>query len=88
MLPRGCWIAGYAEPHTTKENSVQVWPGSPYPLGATYDGRGTNFALFSEVADRVELCLFDADRNETRVELTEGRRVVTGHLFRVPSRVG
>jgi isoamylase len=50
---------------------VQVWPGSPYPLGATYDGRGTNFALFSEVADRVELCLFDADRNETRVELTE-----------------
>ena len=50
---------------------MQVWPGSPYPLGATYDGRGTNFALFSEVADRVELCLFDADRNETRVELTE-----------------
>ncbi len=50
---------------------MQVWPGSPYPLGATYDGRGTNFALFSEVADRVELCLFDADRNETRVEVTE-----------------
>ncbi|CAI9409319.1 glycogen debranching protein GlgX [Aestuariimicrobium sp. T2.26MG-19.2B] len=50
---------------------MQIWPGSPYPLGATYDGRGTNFALFSEVAERVELCLFDADRNETRVELTE-----------------
>ncbi len=50
---------------------MQVWPGSPYPLGATYDGRGTNFALFSEIADRVELCLFDADRNETRVEVTE-----------------
>ena len=50
---------------------MQVWPGSPYPLGATYDGRGTNFALFSEVADRVELCLFDEDRVETRIELTE-----------------
>ena len=50
---------------------MQVWPGSPYPLGATYDGRGTNFALFSEVAERVELCLFDQDRNETRVDVTE-----------------
>ncbi|HRA07722.1 MAG TPA: glycogen debranching enzyme, partial [Propionicimonas sp.] len=50
---------------------MQVWPGSAYPLGATYDGRGTNFALFSEVAERVELCLFDAERNETRVDLTE-----------------
>ncbi|HTU06159.1 MAG TPA: alpha-amylase family glycosyl hydrolase, partial [Trebonia sp.] len=35
------------------------WPGRPYPLGAAYDGIGTNFALFSEVAERVELCLFD-----------------------------
>ncbi|CAN5274077.1 glycogen debranching protein GlgX [soil metagenome] len=48
-----------------------IWPGHAYPLGATYDGSGTNFALFSEVADRVELCLFDADGAETRVELTE-----------------
>jgi isoamylase len=48
-----------------------VWPGSAYPLGATYDGSGTNFALFSEVAERVELCLFDEHRNETRIELTE-----------------
>ncbi|GGM49707.1 glycogen operon protein GlgX homolog [Longimycelium tulufanense] len=47
------------------------WPGSPYPLGATYDGAGTNFALFSEVAERVELCLFDEDGHETRVRLTE-----------------
>ena len=37
-----------------------VWPGKPYPLGATWDGEGVNFALFSEHADRVELCLFDA----------------------------
>ena len=50
---------------------MQVWPGSSYPLGATYDGRGTNFALFSEVAERVELCLFDDARTETRIEFTE-----------------
>ncbi len=50
---------------------MHTWPGAAYPLGATYDGRGTNFALFSEVADRVELCLFDEDRTETRVELSE-----------------
>ncbi|MDO9457894.1 glycogen debranching protein GlgX [Nocardioides sp.] len=52
-----------------------VWPGQAYPLGATFDGTGTNFALFSEVAERVELCLFtpdDADGfTETRVEVTE-----------------
>ena len=36
-----------------------VWPGEPYPLGATWDGAGVNFALFSEHAARVELCLFD-----------------------------
>ena len=53
------------------EAAASVWPGSPYPLGATYDGSGTNFALFSEVADQVELCLFDADGTETRIELTE-----------------
>ncbi len=50
---------------------MHAWPGNAYPLGATFDGSGTNFALFSEVADRVELCLFDADRQETRVEVTE-----------------
>jgi isoamylase len=50
---------------------MQVWPGSPYPLGATFDGSGTNFALFSEGAERVELCLFDGDGSETRVELQD-----------------
>jgi isoamylase len=51
---------------------MQQWPGTAYPLGATWDGSGTNFALFSEVADRVELCLFDAeDGAQTRLELTE-----------------
>ncbi|HEY2578818.1 MAG TPA: glycogen debranching protein GlgX [Streptosporangiaceae bacterium] len=55
---------------------MRVWPGSPYPLGATWDGDGTNFALFSRVAERVELCLFAGDGSahsaqETRVGLTE-----------------
>jgi isoamylase len=51
--------------------TLTVWPGQPYPLGATYDGVGTNFALFSEVAQRVELCLFDANGEERRVDLPE-----------------
>jgi glycogen operon protein len=50
---------------------TQVWPGSAYPLGATYDGTGTNFSLFSEVAEKVELCLFDEDGTEQRIELPE-----------------
>src|SRR5215204_1543260 len=49
----------------------RVWPGRPYPLGATYDGVGTNFSVFSEAADRVELCLFDEDGTEVRVDLPE-----------------
>lgn len=48
-----------------------VWPGQSYPLGAVYDGAGTNFAVFSEVADRVELCLIDADLRQTRIALEE-----------------
>jgi isoamylase len=48
-----------------------VWPGEPFPLGSVWDGPGTNFSLFSENADRVELCLFDEDDRETRIELTE-----------------
>ena len=50
---------------------MELWPGHPYPLGATYDGAGTNFALFSEVAEVVELCLIDDDGTERRVELSE-----------------
>ncbi|OBK85588.1 glycogen debranching enzyme GlgX [Mycolicibacter heraklionensis] len=49
-----------------------VWPGNSYPLGAVYDGAGTNFAVFSEVAERVELCLIDdRDHTETRIALDE-----------------
>jgi len=51
---------------------TDIWPGRPFPLGATWDGGGTNFSLFSEHAERVELCLFgDGDDEETRVELCE-----------------
>ncbi|MFE6235586.1 glycogen debranching protein GlgX [Cellulosimicrobium sp. NPDC057862] len=58
---------------------MQTWPGHPYPLGATYDGTGTNFALFSEVAERVELCLLGDDGTETRVDLEE----VDAHVWHV-----
>jgi isoamylase len=48
-----------------------VWPGTPYPLGATYDGAGTNFSVFSEVAEQVELCLIDKAGTEERIPLDE-----------------
>jgi glycogen operon protein len=48
-----------------------VWPGSSYPLGANFDGGGTNFALFSEIAEKVELCLIDDGGHETRISLDE-----------------
>jgi len=50
---------------------MQVWPGTAYPLGATFDGTGTNFALFTEIGERVEVCLFDSAGEETRVDLPE-----------------
>ena len=54
---------------------MRLWPGTPYPLGATWDGGGTNFAVFSEVAEAVELCLLEegdgGTRAETRIELSE-----------------
>ena len=56
---------------SANEQTVQVWPGSAYPLGSTYDGAGTNFAVFSNIADKVELCLIDREENEVRVNLEE-----------------
>jgi len=55
------------------DSKPEVWPGRPYPLGATWDGKGVNFALFSENAEKVELCLFDSrGRRETaRIALAE-----------------
>ena len=61
-------------------NGELVWPGGPYPLGATPDGAGTNFAVYARDADAVELCLFDpADpsREVRRARLREK----TGHVF-------
>ena len=59
---------------------MEIWPGTAYPLGATYDGSGVNFAVFSEVAHAVELCLLD----DTDGELTEQRIAmpeVDGHVW-------
>lgn len=53
---------------------MRVWPGKPYPLGATWDGAGVNFALFSSNATKVELCLLDAEdaaTDSTRITLPE-----------------
>ena len=60
--------------------TMRVWPGSSHPLGASWDGEGVNFALFSEHASAVELCLFDspgAPRESQRVALRERR----GHVW-------
>jgi isoamylase len=54
-----------------QKQRVEMWPGRPYPLGATFDGTGVNFALFSEVASKVELCLISEDGQETCIELIE-----------------
>ncbi len=54
-----------------KTRKRQVWPGKPYPLGSTYDGSGTNFAIFSNIAEKVELCLIDRNGKEQRIEMTE-----------------
>ncbi|HEX4526910.1 MAG TPA: glycogen debranching protein GlgX [Gaiellaceae bacterium] len=60
--------------------SRRVWPGEPFPLGPEWDGDGTNFALFSENADRVELCLFDEQGEEERIELRE-RTAFNWHCY-------
>ena len=52
---------------------MRVWPGSPSPRGATFDGKGVNFSVFSSVATRVEVCLFDA-RESGRDGATGSRR--------------
>jgi len=58
---------------------VRVWPGRPFPLGSMWDGEGTNFSLFSEQAEGVELCLFDGD-DEQRIELTN-RTAFNWHCY-------
>src|SRR5690349_18044063 len=56
---------------------MKILPGVPYPLGDQDRGNGTNFSLFSSIATHVELCLFDNEGTETRVQLPE----VTGHCW-------
>ena len=52
-------------------NTAPILPGEAYPLGATFDGLGTNFSIFSQAAEAVELCLFELDGSEARFELPE-----------------
>ena len=58
----------------------ELWLGEPRPLGAIWDGAGTNFALYSEGAFAVELCLFDDDGRETRIEIPE-HTANTHHVY-------
>src|SRR5690606_33160440 len=66
-------------PHSKIDQRMKVWPGQPFPLGATWDGEGTNFAIYSENATEVELCLFDSpEAAEPRhcCRLREGSAIV------------
>src|SRR5262252_4880861 len=69
---------------------MKTWPGQPYPLGATWDGRGANFALFSENAVSVELCLFDSNNpnlQTERIRITERTNYVW-HVYLPEARPG
>ncbi len=66
---------------------MKTWPGKPYPLGATWDGSGVNFALFSENATGVELCFFDDEGNETRIPVTQQTDQVW-HIYIPEARPG
>ncbi len=69
---------------------MRVWPGKPYPLGATWDGRGVNFALYSEHCEKVELCLFDSaddTREAIRIPLTDPTDMIW-HAYLPDARPG
>ena len=69
---------------------MRIWRGQPYPLGATWDGNGVNFALFSEHAEKVELCLFDsadAEKESARINLAEKKDMVW-HCYLPDARPG
>ncbi len=69
---------------------MKTWPGRPYPLGATWDGEGVNFALFSENALSVDLCLFDgpdAPKESYRIRMEE-RTNQTWHVYLPEGRPG
>src|SRR5258708_24891784 len=73
MPPNMAGLPGVPRVLAPMASRARVWPGEAYPLGATWDGKGVNFALFSANAERVELCLFDATgvREIDRVALPE-----------------
>ncbi len=62
-------------------NDFEAWPGKPYPLGSSYDGKGVNFALFSENATAVELCLFDEQGNQTHTIPMTDRTHNQWHIY-------
>jgi isoamylase len=68
---------------------MKIWPGKPYPLGATWDGAGVNFSIFSENATKVELCLFDGpnSQNEARIPITQRTHQVW-HIYLPEVRPG
>jgi isoamylase len=68
---------------------MKIWPGKPYPLGATWDGAGVNFSIFSENATKVELCLFDGpnSQNEVRIPITRHTHQVW-HIYLPEVRPG
>jgi glycogen operon protein len=66
---------------------TDIWRGDPFPLGATWDGYGTNFSLFSEHAESVQLCLFDDADRETRIEMNQ-RRALNWYCYLPECRPG
>ena len=72
-----------------EKKHMSVWPGTPYPLGATWDGEGVNFSLFSENAEKVELCLFDEKgrREIERIDLRDQTDLIW-HCYLPDARPG
>ncbi len=62
-------------------NNLETWPGKPYPLGSSYDGKGVNFALFSENATSVKLCLFDEQGKQTHIIPVTNRTHSQWHIY-------
>lgn len=69
-------------------NNITLWPGRPYPLGATWDGEGVNFAIFSEHAEKVELCLFDAEGRRTNCAALAWQTDLVWHCYLPDVRPG
>jgi isoamylase len=69
--PRAEWETTTMTTATARTGATKTLPGAPYPLDSAYDGSGTNFSVFSEVAERIDLCLFDEEGRETRITMNE-----------------